>query len=421
MLLRYASHIPAHTRLGRAVADDERLAWVFPFLAAHDQADILVTGGAARDLYLGHAPHELHLVVRGVPLQQVERFFARRGSTERHDHGLHVQPSGTMDTLDVSLPRTDVYHPRHKAMRYQFHHSFPQSHDDNWRDVSMNAMSYSVRDGVFRDPYRGLHALDRGSVVALGHPLRRFAARPLHALRALRLAGNFRLTPDSPTWEAIYRTLPQLSSVHFAEDGHQFTVPRAALGRELLRFFTREAGTNWNLLRSAGGTQFFFGDVARNYHGPVLQSLTAAGSTLSTLFAALAYPHGTSTPLNTWANRWQLSRHPDLLRGQHLAHQLQRLSHVHPQDLRPTDVLRLFPANNQQELHTLGNVLLAHNVMDGEQARRLAALKRLHVQYAWRSATAPRLRGRDLLAQGYAPGPELRLVLRSLRDQQLAQ
>lgn len=420
MLLRYASHIPAHTRLGRAVADDERLSWVFPFLAQHPEADLLITGGAARDFHLGQEPHELHLVLRGTPLHTLERFFARRGAVARHEHGLHLSPSGTSGLIDVSLPRTDVYHPRHKAMTYQFDHTLPHSHDANWRDLSMNAMSYSIREGAFRDPYRGLHALDRGTSVAIGAAGRRFTARPLHALRALRLSGNFRLTPDSPTWEAIYSTLPRLSSVHYHEDGHRYSVRRGAIGRELVRFLAREPGTNWRLLQQSGGTHLFFGDIAHERHAPVLHTLTQARAPLASMFAALAYPHGDTSRLQTWAQRWHIQQHPDVTRGAALAAQLQRVTYVHPDDLRPTDVLQLFPATDQADLHALGEALLANGVMDGEQARRLAALKRLHAQYAWRAATAPRLRGRDLLAQGYAPGPELRLALRALRDQQLA-
>jgi tRNA nucleotidyltransferase/poly(A) polymerase len=133
----------------------------FSFLAEHGGADLLITGGAARDFHLGQNPHELHLVLRGVPLRTLELFFARRGRTERHDHGLYVQPRGTTGLIDVSLPRTDIYHPREKTMVYQFHHSLPPSNDANWRDVSMNAMAYSVREGTFSDPYRGEHALER--------------------------------------------------------------------------------------------------------------------------------------------------------------------------------------------------------------------------------------------------------------------
>jgi tRNA nucleotidyltransferase/poly(A) polymerase len=420
MLLRYAHHIPAGTRLGRAVADDERLAWVFPFLAKHPEADLMVVGGAARDLHLGHSPHELHLVLRGAPLRTLEKFLARRGQVTKHEHGLSVTPANCEGLIDIALPRTDVYHPREKRMTYRFDHALPHSHDANWRDLSMNAMAYSIREGLFHDPHRGLQTLDRGLVTAIGNPQKRFLARPLHSLRALRLAGNFQLKPDSATWEGIYQTLPHLHNVHFREEGHHYQVPRGLIGRELMRLLKREPWHNWELLRQSGGTNLLFQDLNHPQASSILKNLNQKKTGLAAILAALAYPHRETTQLQKWAQGWQVNTEPEVLAATKIASQLQRLTHADPEELRPTKFLSLFPTADLAEVLHVGNALLEERLINGEEARRLLALERLHQRYSWQQATAPRVRGRDLLLQGYAPGPELRFALRALRDQHLS-
>ncbi len=79
------------------------------------------------------------------------------------------------------------------------------------RDFTINAIAYHPLRDEFHDPFDGWSDLQRLTLRCVGEPALRFAEDYLRVLRGLRFAGRYRLTIESPTWEALKAAVPTLS------------------------------------------------------------------------------------------------------------------------------------------------------------------------------------------------------------------
>lgn len=79
------------------------------------------------------------------------------------------------------------------------------------RDFTVNAMAWHPEDEVLYDPYGGQTDLRREVLRAVGTPAERFREDYLRILRGLRFAGTlgFKIEPD--TWEAMVEAVPGLT------------------------------------------------------------------------------------------------------------------------------------------------------------------------------------------------------------------
>lgn len=79
------------------------------------------------------------------------------------------------------------------------------------RDFTVNAMAWHPRRRVLYDPYGGQEDLEQGILRAVGAPAERFREDYLRVLRGLRFAGTlgFEIEPD--TWGAMVEAVPGLT------------------------------------------------------------------------------------------------------------------------------------------------------------------------------------------------------------------
>lgn len=421
MLHGYAIHVPEHIRVARFIANEPRLGWAFPLLAISPNIDVLLVGGTVRDAALGREPRDLHAVVRGVPRETLRKSLARQGKTEIHDHGFHFTPAGSTSGIDISLPRTDVYHPRQRTHLTKSHAHISESHDAAWRDFTINGMRYSLREGKLVDPWNGLEHLERGQIVAIGGADKRFTHKPLHALRTLRLASNLGFEPAIESWEASVAHLPSIHHTQHAEDAHTFIVPRPAIGREIIRLLDRNGARGVELVAAADMQRSIFGNFLKDKSTAALAHAERAlkNSRLGLSLLTLAYPHETEAQL-------KLS---DLARAYHI-------DVTSPEWQQAVNALRVAPLLKENPAN-VPKALIA-KLLKGDQgtlaltaARGWAEAQGNHNDlarlYAWerertRAANTnakPLLRGRDLIALGFRPGPHLRQLMHDLLDAQL--
>jgi tRNA nucleotidyltransferase (CCA-adding enzyme) len=162
----------------------------------------LLVGGFLRDQYLGRGTLDADVEVFGVSADQletlVERLFPGLVNTVGRSFGvlkIHLQPG--MD-VDVSLPRTDskigAGH-RGFAVAGDPFLSFPEA--SRRRDFTVNALGYDPLTGELLDPHGGLQdVLDRRLRAVDVHT---FPDDPLRVWRAFQFAARLEFTLDATT------------------------------------------------------------------------------------------------------------------------------------------------------------------------------------------------------------------------------
>ncbi|MEO8909967.1 MAG: CCA tRNA nucleotidyltransferase [Gemmatimonadaceae bacterium] len=163
-------------------------------------------GGAVRDALLGHPHLDWDLATAARP-EEVRRLF-------KHTVPVGIE-FGTVGVLDahrvmheVTTFRRDVQTDgRHAVVE------FGVSLDDDLarRDFTINAIAYSSRLDVIRDPYAGRKDIERKLIRAVGDARDRMKEDRLRALRAIRFAARFGFAIDLATWDAIVESAPHMS------------------------------------------------------------------------------------------------------------------------------------------------------------------------------------------------------------------
>lgn len=165
-------------------------------------------GGAVRDAVRG-SPGEREdwdLATRAHP-QQVQSLFPRTVPL-----GVEYGTVGVFGSdgvlYEVTTFRHDVITYGRKAV-VAFAETLRE--DLARRDFTVNAMAWHPRRRVLYDPYGGQGDLEQGVLRAVGAPAERFREDYLRVLRGLRFAGTlgFEIEPD--TWAAMAEAVPGLT------------------------------------------------------------------------------------------------------------------------------------------------------------------------------------------------------------------
>ncbi|MBX6363248.1 MAG: CCA tRNA nucleotidyltransferase [Gemmatimonadetes bacterium] len=158
-----------------------------------------------RDAVLGLPAQDWDLATRARPAD-IRRLF-RRTVPIGIEHGT-VGVLGRDGVLyEVTTFRRDIEtFGRHAVV--EFANSVEE--DLARRDFTINALAWDPATEELRDPYGGLADLRAGVLRTVGHAEERFAEDYLRVLRALRFAGQFRLTIERRTWDALVAATPNL-------------------------------------------------------------------------------------------------------------------------------------------------------------------------------------------------------------------
>ncbi len=339
-----------------------------------------VVGGAVRDALLGRPVADIDLATPRTP-DAVSRALAAAGLRvipTGIDHGTVTALAGGRGFEVTTLRRDVTTDGRHATVAFT----------DDWtadaarRDLTFNAMSMS-RDGALFDPFGGAADLAAGRVRFVGDPVLRIAEDYLRVLRYFRFQARYgRAEPDAATLRALAYGVPGLARLSpervWSEIKRILAAPDPVGAVRLMQ----RLGVLAAVLPEAVSIQ-------------ALQRLVAAGAPADPLLrlAALA-----PVDLQRLAQRLRLSGAE--------AERLLLLARGNAPSPDDADIRRALADTDREVL--LGRLWLAGSPPDLRE-RVAVALRPVFP-----------LQGRDLLAAGYEPGPELGRALGELRGWWLA-
>lgn len=401
-------------------------------LAAGHQAYLV--GGCVRDLLLGRPPKDFD-VATDAPPARIRELFPRCEEVGAHfgvcllrGEGAHVEVAtfrSDFDYTDGRRPARVSFEsdPRQDAMR---------------RDFTINALLLDVRTGEVRDFTGGRADLEARLIRAIGDPEQRFREDHLRLLRAVRFAARLEFEIEAQTFAAIRRSAQLIR-----------TVSAERVRDELIRILTEGgARRGFELLDASGLLNEILPEVAAmkgveqppEYHpeGDVwthtlmmLEGLENATPTLA--MGVLLHDVG-KPPTFRVAERIRFDGHVEA--GVRLAHgiltrlrfsheQTEQIEALVAQHMKFKDVtqmrestlkrfLRLAAFEEHLELHRLDCMSSNRRLENYELVR-----KKREELGAEQLRPPPLLTGRDLIAEGYAPGPAFKDMLSAAEDAQL--
>jgi tRNA nucleotidyltransferase (CCA-adding enzyme) len=165
-----------------------------------------VVGGAVRDalLELPVEGQDYDVEVFSLGADELEAALARTGRVDAVGQSFRVFKlsglEGVAGAVDVSLPRRDSkVGPGHRGIAVEGDPRLSIEEAARRRDFTMNALLWDPATGELLDPWGGRRDLERRLLRAVD--ARTFGEDPLRALRALQFAARFELEVDPATAE----------------------------------------------------------------------------------------------------------------------------------------------------------------------------------------------------------------------------
>ena len=364
-------------------------------------------GGAVRDAVRG-SPGEhddWDLATRARP-GQVRRLFARTVPLGM-DYGTVGVFGGDGVLYEVTTFRHDVITYGRKAVV-----AFAESlHDDlARRDFTVNAMAWHPGQRRLCDPHGGQADLERGVLRAVGVPAERFREDYLRVLRGLRFAGalGFEVEPD--TWAGLVAAARGISKL---------SVER--IREELMKVLGGpQPSRALDLYQRCGAMAHVFPEIGRPYAGEALATVDALSRNRPAVRLAMLLLHGlgVAAPLPAVSGLLERLRFSNS--------DVERIRSTFSGGLRPPDGLAHHPAARRRWTAKRGKAVIrdifqvwravARSGADREVAveQAIAAIARDIERAVPLSTRELAIAGRDLVALGWQPGPDIGKALRQL-------
>jgi len=400
-----------------------------------DGHEAYFAGGCVRDQLLGRTPEDYD-VATSAPPGRVRALFGRTIPVGMKFGVVIVIQDGNQ--FQVATFRSDeAYVDGRRPTRVHFGSA---EVDAQRRDFTINALFLDPESDAVLDYVGGRADLSAGRVRAIGDANARIAEDRLRMLRAVRFAARFGFTIDDETSAAIRRAAPTLVDI-----------AAERIGDEIVKILTEgSARRGFELLRETGLLDVVLPEIAimsgveqPPEHHPegdvwahtllLLQQLPAGVSETLALGALL---HDVAKPQTAARREGRITfwRHPEIGAEQSVAicQRLRRSrtvwerveflvrNHLRLKDaesMRPSTLKRLLAADGFDELCRLARLdALASSgdlgaVLYCEAKRAEFADDQLR--------PPPLLKGSDLIAMGYEPGPRIGEMLRAVEEGQL--
>lgn len=167
--------------------------------------DVYAVGGYVRDLILGRPSPEVDLLIARRSPEDIIRTLAPHGKVDQVGRSFGIIKftiRGT--TYDIALPRTDAPNKAegaksHKDLIISSDPWLPVEKDLERRDFRANSMAFRLKGGILIDPFDGRKDT-RNRMIRLTNPSA-FPDDPLRVLRAARLAAVLGFKIDSEIYE----------------------------------------------------------------------------------------------------------------------------------------------------------------------------------------------------------------------------
>ncbi len=204
----------------------------------HPEAEIYLVGGCVRDAILSRVTNDLDFVIRGVPLEKLQKTLANVGVVNlvgKTFGVLKFTPHDAQEHLyfDIALPRTEHagLSGAYKDVNTQSDHTLPLEDDLSRRDFTINAIAYDIQNKKIIDPYNGANDCHNKIIRAVGNPEIRFQEDYLRMLRGLRFSVQLGFTFEETTKSVIAE---KISCINDAHNGERL-VPYETIAREFLK------------------------------------------------------------------------------------------------------------------------------------------------------------------------------------------
>lgn len=180
---------------------------IIDVLQAHGYEGFAV-GGCVRDSVLNRTPDDWDITTSATPYQ-VKELFSKTVDTGLQHGTVTVMVHGVgyeVTTYRIDGEYEDARHPK----EVQFTSNLTE--DLKRRDFTINAMAYSNDRGLI-DEFGGMNDLQRKIIRCVGDPWQRFGEDALRILRAVRFAAQLGFEIEENTKKAIVELAPTLSKI----------------------------------------------------------------------------------------------------------------------------------------------------------------------------------------------------------------
>ena len=208
---------------------------------AEDGHSAWLVGGSVRDVLLDRpraiAPrHDRWDVATDRLPDEVRAVFARvEGVGERHGTVLVLWEALELEV--TTFRREGEYSDLRRPDQVWFTRDILEDLDR--RDLTVNALAYSIAEGRLLDPHGGARDILRRTLRAVGDPLDRFREDALRPLRVARLAAVLEMEPEPETRAALAQVHDRVSALAIervrSELERLMEAARPSRGYEILR------------------------------------------------------------------------------------------------------------------------------------------------------------------------------------------
>lgn len=393
----------------------------------------LFAGGCVRDMLLGSTPQDYDVATDARPEQVAALFPKTVGVGAAYGVMLVVEPEGHFEvaTFRGDGPYLDGRHPSRVDYR-------GEREDALRRDFTINAMFFDPATGEVVDYVGGQEDLHARIIRTVGDPETRFSEDHLRLIRAVRLAARLDFAIDDGAFAAIACLAPAIQ-----------TVSAERVRDELVKMLTEGAARRaFELLDETGLLEQVLPEVSRmkgveqppEFHpeGDVfvhtlmlLDHLKDVSPTLA--FGALLHDVG-KPETATVSDRIRFNDHDKV--GAEIAREIcrrlrmsndeterivwlvaQHMRLAHAPDMRQSKLKRFVREEGFRELLELGRIDCLASHGDLSTIAWIEDYLAHHPKEECRPA--PLLSGKDLIAMGYRPGPQFKVMLNAVEDAQL--
>lgn len=392
-------------------------------------------GGCVRDMLLDKRPQDYDIATRARP-EEIQRLFVETIPVGAQFGVILVVIEGhafEVASFRHDGPYLDGRRPSH--VRYG-----SLEEDIRRRDFTINGMVYDPLADRLIDLVEGRRDLELGRIRAIGDPAQRFGEDRLRMLRAVRFAASMNFTIEDATFAAIRRFAPQITEIAWER-----------IGEEITRILTEGgARRGFSILDETGLLRVVLPEIAAlkgvwqspDYHpeGDVFNHTMLLLSHLNARVSeTLAYGcllHDVAKPPCFRQDGERVTFYGHTERGAAMAEEILKrlkrsravgervsylvrnhLRHVQAPQMRLSTLKRFLREDGIEELLELTRIdaLSSNGDLRYYQfcRERLAALKEEEIR------PAPLVRGDDLTALGFTPGPLFGEILRQVEDRQL--
>lgn len=185
----------------------EQVEWILKKLI-DGGFEAFAVGGCVRDTLLGRMPEDWDITTSAKP-EQVKQIFGRTIDTGLQ-HGtvtvLRDHIGYEITTYRIDGEYEDGRHPKEVSFTSDL------KEDLRRRDFTINAMAYSHETGIV-DIFGGMEDLKNGVIRCVGEPMERFTEDALRILRAIRFSAQLDFVIEEKTYRALSRIAPNLALV----------------------------------------------------------------------------------------------------------------------------------------------------------------------------------------------------------------